>query len=336
MSNYTCPLCGVTFKVADRGKEWAEKNPCRADPDADMDFVELYCHHFNFRFFLHNNLYYMAEGEQRERLLNLVTEHLNHSRLCVIEGATRMWYFSYNTSENVAESNRPNYVNLANQLNNYPIQMIDVAHRTLINYSFQYPHYGDAIYPDSRDKRLSFEHQRKNNVDFGVINLLDDLGYVKADEAFARHVITAAGWQKIDELRKQEQIVQQGFIAMSFREETRPIREAFRTAMKESGYSAAVIDEKEHNNQIVPEIFYEIARSKFVVVDVTYPNYGAYYEAGYAQALGKQVIICCREEEFHDKSTRPHFDISQKSMVVWKDEADLVQRLKRRIEATVK
>jgi nucleoside 2-deoxyribosyltransferase len=123
---------------------------------------------------------------------------------------------------------------------------------------------------------------------------------------------------------------------MSFREETKPIREAFRTAMQESGYSVAVIDEKEHNNQIVPEIFYEIERSKFVVVDVTYPNYGAYYEAGYAQALGKQVIICCREAEFHDKSTRPHFDISQKSMVVWKDETDLVQRLKRRIEATVK
>ena len=97
----------------------------------------------------------------------------------------------------------------------------------------------------------------------------------------------------------------------------------------------SVIDEKEHNNQIVPEIFYEIERSKFMVVDVTYPNYGAYYEAGYAQALGKQVIICCRENEFRNADTRPHFDISQKSMIVWKDETELIERLKRRIEATV-
>lgn len=122
---------------------------------------------------------------------------------------------------------------------------------------------------------------------------------------------------------------------MAFREETKPIREAFRKAITEMGYNASVIDEKEHNNQIVPEIFYEIQRSKFVVVDVTYPNLGAYYEAGYAQALGKQVIICCQEDSFKDSSRRPHFDISQKSMIVWTDEADLVRRLKRRIEATV-
>ncbi len=57
---------------------------------------------------------------------------------------------------------------------------------------------------------------------------------------------------------------------------------------------------------------------------------------GYAQALGKQVIICCREEEFKSQNSRTHFDFSQKLMVVWKDEEILVARLKRRIEATVK
>ena len=132
---------------------------------------------------------------------------------------------------------------------------------------------------------------------------------------------------------KQE--IRQGFIAMSFGEETRSIREAFRQAITEAGYAVRIIDEKEHNNQIVPEIFYEIQRSKFVVVGVSVPNYGAYYEAGYAQALGKQVIICCREAEFHEKDKRPHFDIAQKSMIVWTDEEDLIARLKRRIEATV-
>ena len=336
MADYTCPICGTTYKEADRGKQWAEKDPCKSLLGGDSDFVAFYCHHFNFNFFLHNNVCEMEDSDLKEKLLNLIVEHLNHARTCVVDGQKRLWYFYYDNSFDSVYSEHPNYINIANQFKNYPVQTIDVAHRTLLNYSFYYPHYGDTIYPDYREKRLSFEHMRNNNLDYGVINLLEDLGYVKADEAFARHIITAVGWQKIDELRKQEQVVQQGFIAMSFREETRPIREAFRTAMQESGYSVAVIDEKEHNNQIVPEIFFEIERSKFLVVDVTYPNYGAYYEAGYAQALGKQVIICCRETEFHDKSTRPHFDISQKSMVVWKDEADLVQRLKRRIEATVR
>jgi nucleoside 2-deoxyribosyltransferase len=338
MSDYTCPICSITYKEDERRKQWAEKDPCKVDCGADTDFIELYCHHFNFRFFLHNNIYYTADGDLKEKLLNLVAEHLNHNRTCVIDGETRLWYFFYNNTGNSIYCNRPNYVNLANQLSNYPTQAIDVALRSLVNYALRYPHYGDTISPNWRDRRLSFEHKMNNNHSCGVMKLLLDLGYVKDPDNTECYSISAAGWLKIDELQKEEQIIHQGFIAMSFREETKPIREAFRTAMQESGYSVAVIDEKEHNNQIVPEIFYEIERSKFVVVDVTYPNYGAYYEAGYAQALGKQVIICCRKAEFDNKENpdRPHFDISQKSMVVWKDEADLIQRLKRRIEATVR
>ena len=61
---------------------------------------------------------------------------------------------------------------------------------------------------------------------------------------------------------------------MAFKEKTRSIREAFRTAIKDSGYAVSIIDEKEHNNQIVTEIFYEIERSKFVVVDVQFQTMG--------------------------------------------------------------
>ncbi len=86
----------------------------------------------------------------------------------------------------------------------------------------------------------------------------------------------------------------------------------------------------------MPEIFHEIKASKFVVVDITKPNYGAYYEAGYAQALNKEVIVCCKKEVFDNAQTKPHFDIAQKSMIIWEDEKDLLFRLERRIRATVK
>lgn len=127
----------------------------------------------------------------------------------------------------------------------------------------------------------------------------------------------------------------QGFIAMKFGEETKKIRQAFKEAVKSCNYKVAIIDEKEHNNQIVPEIFSEIRNSKFVVVDVTYPNYGAYYEAGYAQGLDKEVIVCCRKNVFGNSQQNPHFDISQKSMIIWNDEKELVEKLVRRIDATV-
>lgn len=122
---------------------------------------------------------------------------------------------------------------------------------------------------------------------------------------------------------------------MKFGEKTVAIRESFKKAIHESGYTPRLIDEKEHNKQIVPEILFEIGRSKFMVVDVTVPCYGAYYEAGYAQALGKEVIICCSQEAFNNTETRPHFDIAQKSMIIWDTEDELVERLIRRIAATV-
>ena len=72
-------------------------------------------------------------------------------------------------------------------------------------------------------------------------------------------------------------------------------------------------------------------------MNVSFPNYGAYYEAGYAIGKGKQVIICCSAERFKDRNyrKRPHFDIAQKSMVIWNTREELVEKLKKRIEATV-
>ena len=170
----------------------------------------------------------------------------------------------------------------------------------------------------------------------GVLEILVQFGYLVHQNSYT---ITAEGWKKVEELKKKHKEIKQAFVAMAFGDQTKEIREGFRTAINEAGYSMRAIDEKEHNNQIVPEIFYEIQRSKFVVVDVTYPNYGAYYEAGYAYGLGKEVIVCCSKEAFENKDgthVRPHFDISQKSMVIWEDIEDLKARLQRRIEATVK
>ena len=73
------------------------------------------------------------------------------------------------------------------------------------------------------------------------------------------------------------------------------------------------------------------------MMDVTISNYGAYYKAGYALGKWKQVIICCRKDTYDDSNmNRPHFDIAQKSMVVWETEDELVEKLSRRIIATLK
>ena len=70
---------------------------------------------------------------------------------------------------------------------------------------------------------------------------------------------------------------------MSFDDNVKYIGDIFQQAIRQAGFEPRIIKDKEHNNYIMPEIFHEIKASKFVVVDITKPNYGAYYEAGYAQ-----------------------------------------------------
>lgn len=119
------------------------------------------------------------------------------------------------------------------------------------------------------------------------------------------------------------------FIAMWFDDSMQKARKNIEKAVKECGYEPMLIDIKEHNNQIVPEIFKEIEESEFVIADLTGHRGGVYYEAGYAIAKGKQVILSCKEGE------RTHFDVAQINTIYWKEEQDLYERLKKRIKATV-
>ena len=179
--------------------------------------------------------------------------------------------------------------------------------------------------PDTIDKQFQ-----------GIIQFLEDMNYIEQspynthDKRETDYFITPDGWNLIDEYQKEHQILPQAFIAMSFSDAMKPTREIIRQAINESGYVPIFIDEKEHNDQIVPEIFYEIDRSEFVIVDLTEHRSGVYYEAGYAKGVKKTVIMCCREDQFDSI----HFDLKQKSAIKW-NEDNLLKKLKDRIEATV-
>ncbi|WP_143469645.1 hypothetical protein [Lentibacillus sediminis] len=119
------------------------------------------------------------------------------------------------------------------------------------------------------------------------------------------------------------------FIAMSFGESMQKARHSIVKVIEEFGYDAMLIDIKEHNNQIVPEIFSEIENAEFVVSDLTEQKRGVYLEAGYAMAKKKQVILSCKTEDFEKR----HFDVSQINTIIWSDEDELENRLRERIKA---
>lgn len=119
------------------------------------------------------------------------------------------------------------------------------------------------------------------------------------------------------------------FIAMWFDDSMKKARGQIGSAIKSCGYEPLTIDIKEHNNQIVPEIFKEIEGSKFVVADLTGQRGGVYYEAGYAVAKNKELILCCKKGE------DIHFDVKQINTIFWENEQQLHAKLAKRIRETI-
>jgi len=56
-----------------------------------------------------------------------------------------------------------------------------------------------------------------------------------------------------------------------------------------------------------------IQSSDFLIADLTHDNSGAYWEAGYAEGLGKPVIYTCESVKF--KNHKTHFDTNHLATV---------------------
>jgi hypothetical protein len=72
-----------------------------------------------------------------------------------------------------------------------------------------------------------------------------------------------------------------------------------------------------------------IWHSAFVLAEVTDGSPNVYYEIGYAQGLGKHVILTAM------KGTQLPFDISDVPVILWDDQNDLMAQLRHLIKAVV-
>lgn len=295
------------------------------------------------KYYIYDSIIQKEDGVEKERWFNCIYNFVENNPFYGNSSVEGCLHFYYDETE---EKNEKDYlINVYYLMKQYPYQVIDRLDRVLLNLSNRFPLLSDSFYVDlifDKCPRLFYcESKDKYEEIVSVFSALRKMEYIENvypqdNGLYAYQRIAISGWQRIAELKKNSSVYKYGFIAMSFSDEVAYIETAFKKAIREAKYEPRIIKDKEHNNYVMPEIFAEIQKSKFVVVDVTKPNYGAYFEAGYAQALGKEVIVCCKKDVFDNPETKPHFDIAQKSTIVWTDENDLRERLKRRIEATVK
>ena len=106
-------------------------------------------------------------------------------------------------------------------------------------------------------------------------------------------------------------------------EDCEEVQATISKAITDTGNYGYACNKSNHIGDMTVEIFDNIRACKFAIFDFTTQNAGAYYEAGYAKAIGKQVIFTCRKSE----TNMLHFDINHLRVILWEDYDDLYNQL---------
>lgn len=220
-----------------------------------------------------------------------------------------------------------------NSKTQYAGEKIEYSYKDLINIFF--------IFDKGIDFTKNVPQVYEDQINF-IRDCLNKLGYVSvyslgcANGLSWNHKITfqlaAEGFKRIYELQKTQSNNKNAFVAMKFGDETSELREKLKEGIREAGYEPIIMDEIKHNHQIVPEMLYQIKNSKFLIAEFSHHNNGAYYEAGYALGLGKEVIHICKKSEL---TSGLHFDVAQVNTIVYDNIEEFPAKIVKRIKATI-
>jgi len=131
--------------------------------------------------------------------------------------------------------------------------------------------------------------------------------------------LSMSGWARYEELRRGAADARKAFMAMKYGEpEMDAVFEQLRAAVSQTGYDLVRLDKQQAAGLIDDKLRVEILTSRFLISDLTHSNPGAYWEAGYAEGLGKPVIYTCKKQIFDKQST--HFDTNHHLTVLWEPE----------------
>ena len=123
--------------------------------------------------------------------------------------------------------------------------------------------------------------------------------------------LTADGWQRFEELKRAHIASSYAFFARKFSNADLDavFEKCLYPAVEQTGYKLRTVTQRAGLVDAVIED--EIRRCRFLIADLSDDNAGAYWEAGFAEGLGKPVIYICRTE------VATHFDANHRHTVRW-------------------
>ncbi len=146
--------------------------------------------------------------------------------------------------------------------------------------------------------------------------------------------LTFDGWLRYDQLKRQSTSGPRAFMAMEYDDPIldEKIFPKFKSETKAAGFDLVKLTEVSRAGLIDEHLRVEIRRARFLVADLTHENSGAYWEAGFAEGLGKPVIYTCKKGIFESKGT--HFDTNHSHTILW--DADDPVKAARDLKATIR
>lgn len=159
-------------------------------------------------------------------------------------------------------------------------------------------------------------------------------GDMQHQEAVIDIDLTPQGWELFEDESRGILTSDYGFVALKFND---PVLDPLLTnhikpRLAELGYPLIDLRDVSKAGIIDNLLRAQIRDSRFILVDLTHDNSGAYWEAGYAEGLGKPVIYICQKAKFSEKTT--HFDTNHCTTVLW--EIDQIDHFVSELVATIR
>lgn len=150
------------------------------------------------------------------------------------------------------------------------------------------------------------------------------------------------GLERLEQLERATPSGYNAFMAMKFGDAAlnQIVDGYFRQAVKETGFNLYRLDDRPEAGLIDARLRNEIRNCRFLIADLSHANLGAYWEAGYAEGVGKPVIYTCEKSVFDGKAAdiaRPHFNTNHHLTIVWDatDPQAAANRLKDTVRFTI-
>jgi hypothetical protein len=93
------------------------------------------------------------------------------------------------------------------------------------------------------------------------------------------------------------------------------------------GYKVLRVDEIQDGGNITQQILESISVSEIILAELSEERPNCYYEAGFAHALGKEIIFSIRKDD------DIHFDLAGYRFITWRTEAEFRHKLKERLSS---